>query len=113
MHSPSWKNQLVSDRVLTRSNNFSLFSFLDKPNPSVPVPLSPPPQRAKIKAQSTEPPAVWKPPPPPGSYPTGGARAKEAGARLSPDSGRGSGGTGSDSSNSAYPEHLSRPSQNG
>jgi len=85
-------------------------SALDKPNPS--APLSPPPQRAKIKAQSTEPPAVWKPPPPPGSYPTGGARAKETGARLSPDSGRGSGGTGSDSSNS-YPEHLSRPSQNG
>ena len=74
--------------------------------------MSPPPQRAKIKAQSTEPPAVWKPPPPPGSYPTGGARAKETGARLSPDSGRGSGGTGSDSSNS-YPEHLSRPSHNG
>ena len=91
--------------------NINLFSFfLDKPNPS--APLSPPPQRAKIKAQSTEPPAVWKPPPPPGSYPTGGARAKETGARLSPDSGRGSGGTGSDSSNS-YPEHLSRPSQNG
>jgi len=85
-------------------------SALDKPNPG--APLSPPPQRAKIKAQSTEPPAVWKPPPPPGSYPTGGARAKETGARLSPDSGRGSGGTGSDSSNS-YPEHLSRPSHNG
>ena len=92
---------------------------MDKPNPAVNpaagtgnAPLSPHPQRAKIKAQSTEPPAVWKPPPPPGSYPTGGARAKEIGARLSPDSGRGSGGTGSDSSNS-YPEHLSRPSQNG
>lgn len=64
------------------------------------------------KAQSAEPPAVWKPPPPAASYPGGaqaGARVKEgAGARLSPDSGRGSDRTGSDSSNS-YPDHH-RPS---
>ena len=111
-------------------------SALDKAN----APLSPPTQRSKFqdharsKAQSAEPPAVWKPPPPT-SYPGGSTavvgnnvaansgsnaassangvlRNKETGARLSPDSGRGSDRTGSDSSNS-YPDHHSRPSHNG
>ena len=94
-------------------------SALDKANPS--APLSPPTSRSKFpggpggvpptKAASAEPPAVWKPPPPAASYPGtavgNAAGAKNGGARLSPDSGRGSDRTGSDSSNS-YPDHHSR-----
>ena len=93
-------------------------SALDKANnPHPNAPLSPQPTRSKFsastKAQSAEPPAVWKPPPPAASYPGNGVRSKESGgARLSPDSGRGSDRTGSDSSNS-YPDHNSRPSHNG
>lgn len=93
-------------------------SALDKANnPHQVAPLSPQPTRSKFpntstKAQSAEPPAVWKPPPPAASYPGNGVRSKEGGgARLSPDSGRGSDRTGSDSSNS-YPDH-NRPSHNG
>lgn len=77
------------------------------------APLSPPPNRSKFpngapaKAQSAEPPAVWKPPPGSAGFTNG-----KNGARLSPDSGRGSDRTGSDSSNS-YPDHHNRPSHNG
>ena len=98
-------------------------SALDKANPT--TPLSPPAPRSKFpgvvggpgggpKAASAEPPAVWKPPPPASSYPGSGPNSNPGplgkngvGARLSPDSGRGSDRTGSDSSNS-YPDHQSR-----
>jgi len=101
-------------------------SALDKANSS--APLSPPAPRAKLglgpgqgpggpKSASAEPPAVWKPPPPAASYPGSGPVSNPGpgvpgakngvGARLSPDSGRGSDRTGSDSSNS-YPDHHSR-----
>ena len=101
-------------------------SALDKANST--APLSPPAPRAKLglgpgqgpggqKSASAEPPAVWKPPPPAASYPGSGPVSNPGpgvpgakngvGARLSPDSGRGSDRTGSDSSNS-YPDHHSR-----
>ena len=84
-------------------------SALDPANkPATNGPMSPPAQRSgKIlpggqKSQSVEPPAVWKPPPnpyaPTASGPNGGVIKSSAAARLSPDSGRGSDKTGSDSS---------------
>ncbi len=96
----------------------------NKPPPSQTgnnAPLSPQPQRTGKflsqnpgqKAQSAEPPAVWKPPPNPyasaQSGPNGPIKSAAA-ARLSPDSGRGSDKTGSDSSYHENSNGVVRPS---